>query len=245
MANISDLDSNVISKILKQVNNSDKLSFLFATGFGKEQVGEAKNIHNELKNYIENQEDLKLVVCEQNLLLYFGVVKKYSQLLYTSEPNNSIFIIETRSVRNFNDYYTELTVHPLIFIDFIKVMLGSLQVITINEEEIEKLFPNNYKPVDEAGDELEGNELVQHIKNIQNECLRILQHHLDNLTDIMQGKKPRASINTSQGGASMKSTKQSVSTRYGPRIVYKGPRGGRYVKVKGEYVTLKSVAAKK
>lgn len=40
-------------------------------------------------------------------------------------------------------------------------------------------------------------------------------------------------------------TMEKVSTRHGIRCVYKGKRGGKYVKVKGEYVRLKDVQKQK
>jgi hypothetical protein len=41
------------------------------------------------------------------------------------------------------------------------------------------------------------------------------------------------------GGKKLHSTKEKIMTKKGPRVVYEGPRGGKYVKLDGKYVRIK------
>jgi hypothetical protein len=42
------------------------------------------------------------------------------------------------------------------------------------------------------------------------------------------------------GGKKLRSTKEKITTKKGPRVVYEGPRGGKYVKLDGKYVRIKN-----
>lgn len=54
---------------------------------------------------------------------------------------------------------------------------------------------------------------------------------------------PPPTVAQTAGGASVKATKQRVKVGEATRVVYKGPRGGRYVRKDGKLVPVKDAKA--
>jgi len=133
----------------------------------------------------------------------------------------------------FNGDYIE----PLIFIEILKLF----------EKHVTKLIQTkNTAVITAKAVYLYKSEEEEHMKttfepNIMtylNNAKQIITENIDKLSKIVDSK---------DGGSPgvMEPTNEKVVTPYGTRVVYKGKHGTLYVKIKGEYVKLKSLQKSK